>query len=228
MKDKTLAEYIRKMNNGGDKELIFINPLSIAVDYAKVWWNKPKPTDKIVFPDGPYCMYFIKNELDKYVAVVLDMGNDLHAYVITEYRKMGYLTKALRNSILPHIFEEKEEQRITITKDSIGENNFEASQKVALSLGFIPQNNNEYLLSSEEYMFPPEESVKRSFSVTKERMEVLKRRMNYIAKSLWTIQSEVEMCFNDSLYAEELKEMVDDLKLHCTRIEDCWWERKMN
>ncbi len=59
-------------------------------------------------------------------------------------------------------------------------------------------------------------------------MEVLKRRMNYIAKSLWTIQSEVEMCFNDSLYAEELKEMVDDLKHQSTRIEDCWWKGKID
>ncbi len=125
------------MNNGGDKELIFIKPLSVTVNYARIWWEKPNPTDKIAFPDGPYSMYFIKSELGRYVAVVLDMGNDLHVYVIPEYKKKDYLTKALLNSILPHIFEEKEEQRITITKGSIGENNFEASQKVALSLGFV-------------------------------------------------------------------------------------------
>jgi len=37
MRDETLDEYIRKMNNGGDKDLIFIKPLLVTVDYAKVW-----------------------------------------------------------------------------------------------------------------------------------------------------------------------------------------------
>jgi hypothetical protein len=59
MIDKYLKSLFNRLNSGKDCGLIFIRTLSDVVDYAKIWTDKPKRTDNIVLPDGPYKFYFL-------------------------------------------------------------------------------------------------------------------------------------------------------------------------
>ena len=136
MKPETIKKLINRLNSNIRQELFHIRPLTEKVVFAKVWTEKPKPTNRFGQNVGPNDFYFIKNEMGIYVAAVLDMVEDLHWYVLPEYRGKGYLTSALKEVILFHLFKTRDKQRITIS-DLIGENNFNASEKVALKVGFV-------------------------------------------------------------------------------------------
>lgn len=76
MTNKYLKSLIDTLNKNKTDGLIHLRPLTATVDFAKVWTEKPKPTDNISFPDGPYKFYFIKNLDGLFVATVLDMERD--------------------------------------------------------------------------------------------------------------------------------------------------------
>lgn len=89
-------------------------------------------TDNIIVNFSSYRFFFIKNELNQYVGAVFDMYSDLHWYIVPQSRKQGHLTKALKESILPYLFnEERDRQRITIEKAAIGKKNYLNSKNVA-------------------------------------------------------------------------------------------------
>jgi len=223
MTDKYLKSLIDKLNKNTSNGLIQLRPLSSTVDFAKVWTKKPKPTDNIVHPDGPFKFYFIKNLDGLYVATVLDMWRDLHWFVDKKHRKQGHLSKAMKETILFHLFQDREEQRVTIDKNQIGEKHFVASQNVALSLGFVKTDNNDYILTSDKY---PTESCNygQNTQISKERLDEIKKQTNYLSRSLWLIHSEVEMKLGNVEYAEELKNIVDEIRHQVIRIEDTWYE----
>ena len=89
MTNEALQKLIDDLNNKSKttKSLIYLRPLTPNVDFAKVWINRPKITDNISSADGFKRFYFIKNEINVYVAVVLDMYSDLHWYIVPEHRK---------------------------------------------------------------------------------------------------------------------------------------------
>lgn len=225
MTNRYLKSLIDKLNNNKAKGLIQIRPLTTTVDFAKVWTKKPKPTDNISFPDGPYKFYFIKNLDGLFVAIVLDMASDLHWFVDIKYRHQGHLTKAMKETILFHLFQDREEQKITIDENQIREKDFKASQNVALALGFVKADKNEYILTNCKYQT---ENIIYGLNtqLTKERINELKKQINYLGRSLWVIQSEIEMKLGYSNYTEELKELVEEIKKHNWRLEDAWWESK--
>lgn len=225
MTEKYLKSLIDKLNKNKVDGLIHLRPLSPTVDFAKVWTEKPKPVDEISHPDGPYRFYFIKNIDGLYVATVLDMWSDLHWFVDKKHRQQGHLTKAMKETILFHLLQDREEQRITIDKNQIGEKYFKASENVALTLGFVKAENNEYILTKMNYQ--TENFIYgQNTQLTEERLNELKKKINYLGRSLWVIHSEIEMKLGDTEYAEELKELVDEIKKHTWRLEDAWWESK--
>ncbi len=115
MTEREIRKYIDLLNDGKAGESIFTRQISKTVEVAKVWPDQPKMTDKIIGNFGSYRFFFIKNEFNEYVGAVLDMYQDLHWYIVPKCRKHGYLTTALRESILPYLFyDERESQRITI------------------------------------------------------------------------------------------------------------------
>jgi len=225
MTEKYLKSLIDKLNKNKTGGLIQLRPLSATVEFAKVWTEKPKPTDKILSPDGPYNFYFIKNLDGLYVATVLDMWRDLHWFVDKKQRQQGHLTKAMKEMILFHLFQDREELRITIDKNQIGEINFKASQNVALNLGFIKADNDDYVLTKEKYQ-TENYIYGQNTQLTEERLNELKKEINFLGRSLWLIQSEIEIKLGNTDYAEELKELVDEVKKHTWRLEDVWWESK--
>ena len=229
MTDKQLTRLIKRLNCSNLNELIHLRPLSKHVDFAKVWTEKPKTTDNISYPDCAYNFYFIKNDEGLYVATVLDMNHDLHWLVLKEHRGNGYLTNALKETILLHLFQDRDEQRITIDEYHTGSSNYISSEKVALNLGFIKtvdtEHKNEYLLTNVNYKSVPYIDGSKT-EISEERLNILKKRINYLSRSLWVIQTEVEMKLGDYDYSEELLELVKEIKKHTYKLEDAWWESK--
>ncbi len=223
MTQQDLKSLLDKLNKNKTNGLVFVRPLSATVDFAKVWLQKPKPIDKISYPDGPCKFYFIKNEIGIYTATVFDMGNDLHWFVDKKFRGQGYLTKAMQQTILPHLFQDREKQNISIKVGDIGTQNARASEKVATSLGFVKLTSENFTLTD----YQQKDFIKgQNTSVSLERIEELKKHINYLSRSLWIIHSELEMKLGNDDYAEDMKEVIDEMKDLADRLEDAWWESK--
>jgi len=221
MSEKDLKLLIDKLNKGKTNGLIYLRSLSESVDSAKVWLKAPKKSDSITSPDGPYSIYFIKNEEGVYVAAVLDMSNDLHWFVQRKYRKKGYLTGAMKQIILPHLFQDRDSQRITIEESQIGQKNYLSSKRVATGLGFVEgSDKGEFYISSDKVNKNVIWGEDRLFS--EDRMEQLKREVNYLGKSLWIIQSEVEMNLGESDFTKKLLDLAREVRSSAMRLEDNW------
>jgi hypothetical protein len=225
MTGKNIGTLINKLNKSRTDGLIILRPLNDTVDFAKVWSEKPRPNDPIIFPDGPYDFYFIKNDKNEYVAGVLDMVNDLHWYVVNKERRRGHLTRALQEVILPHLLRERKEQRISIDKNQIGERNFKSSQAVAFNVGFKQISEAEYKLSVNDSIKAVSIDGKNT-EITEERIQELKRQINFLSRSLWVIQTELEMKTGDKEYIFDLNVLNDELRTHVTEIENFWWSQK--
>jgi len=174
--------------------------------------------------NGPYSFYFIKNEDGIYVANVLDMSSDLHWFVDTKHRRKGYLTKALKEIILSHLFQDRNEQRITIDSSQISDKNSKASENVAISLGFKKVSEKEFLLSGDNYYV---DYYIDGFNIpmTEDKIDLLKNRIKYLAQSLEMIKSEIEMKFGQADYVEELSETVKSLNAHAFELKEIWFEQ---
>ncbi|WP_454047505.1 hypothetical protein [Chryseobacterium sp. Marseille-Q8038] len=225
MTNISLQSLIENLNKNDESEsLIYRKSLSTTVDLAKVWGNRPKPTDSITSSDGPDTFYFIKNNENSYVAAVYDMKKDLHWFVLPEYRGKGHLTNAMKDTILPHLFLSRQEQRITIDAGQI-DFNFNASEKVALNLGFSPKNDTEYFLSKEGYS-TYNTDFQKTIGFSEDRIQELRKQINYLSRSLWAIQTEVEMKLGITDYSEDLADLVHEIRSHTWKLEDAWWQSK--
>jgi hypothetical protein len=225
MRNQEISAYIAKLNNGTGKETIFTRPLSKNVDLGKVWEKLPKPTDEIISNSGPYTIFFIKSDDGKYVGAVLDMYNDLHWFIKPLFRKKGYLSKALKSTILPYLFYEREEQKVTIDINQIGEHNYSNSKRVVELLGFkkIETDRQEevYVLSKTDFDWSNELLEEENSKIGRERIDVLRKRAYYAANLLWMIQNELETKYGD---CNELDEVVKEARNYTWKIEDLLFE----
>jgi hypothetical protein len=227
MRDREIRKYINRLNNGNASESIFTRQISKTVDVAKVWSEQPKMTDNIIGNFDSNRLFFVKNEANLYIGAVFDMYYDLHWYIVPEYRKKGYLTAALRDSILPYLFyEEREIQRITIEKDSIGEKNYLNSKNVALKLGFksINDSESEFELKHSEFNWEYENLDEINSAINTERFETLRKRAFYAYKALYKISDELLMTVDDD---KELKEIANEVRKYTCKIENLKWENKI-
>ena len=226
MTSESLQSLLEMLNkNDTSSSLIYCRPLSSNVDFAKIWLDKPKLTDSVTSSDGPDVFYLIKNDENTFVAIVFDMIRDLHWFVHPDFRGNGYLINAMKNTIIPHLFLSRNEQRITIKEFEIGTDNFKASEKVALSLGFVLGEDGEYLLShdnriTENYNFG------ENTPLSQDRIDELKKQINFLGRSLWAIQTEIEMKFGETDYSEELMDLVYQIRSNNWKLEDFYWAIK--
>lgn len=223
MTDKILRLLIGKLNKNQTNHLIYLKRLTPTVDFSKAWTKNPKPTDEITYSAEPHKVYFIKNNEGAYVAAVLDMENDLHWYVVSKHRRKGHLTKAMKSAILPHLFQNRSAQKITIDKAQIGGKHFKASEKVALSLGFIKDKESSYFLSNK--ICQPCNFDRPTNKLTEKRMRDLKKQLHYVACLLHIIQTEVDMNLDNPDFTEELGGIINELKEHPLKLENAWWNR---
>jgi len=231
MTENYLNHLINRLNKGFLND-IYIRPLSKSVDFAKIFTEKLKMSDKLRTSDLiPYKLYCIKNDENKYVAIVLDMNNDLHWFVKKQYRKQGFLTKALNDTILQHLaLDEREQQRITISQNAIGKVNFIASERVALKTGFIKTDNNE-----NEYIrsFDDINEFNEGFNspLSDDELQKLTLKINYYAKQLIRIQTELEIRYgSENIEIDDtingFKELIYELRKYAIKIEDIGFQSK--
>ncbi|MFY1047484.1 GNAT family N-acetyltransferase [Chryseobacterium sp. GP-SGM7] len=225
MTNKALQSLLERLNqNDTSSSLIYLRPLNANVYFAKIWIDKPQLTDSVTNSDGPSNFYLVKNNENIFVAIVFDMQKDLHWFVLPDYRGMGYLTMALRDRIIPHLFLSRDKQRITIKENEIGAENFKASEKVAVNLGFTAFEDGEYFLSSHQITFNDYNEGAETH-LSQERISELKKQINYLARSLWAIQTEIEMNYGNTDYTDELKELVNQIRNQTWKLEDFFWSK---
>ena len=150
------------------------------------------------------------------------MLRDLHWFVLPQYRGKGHLTKSMKSTIIPHLFLSRDQQRITIDEMQIGSLNFKASQKVALVLGFIKSEEEDYILLK-DHSSNENSNAGENSEITPERLGELRKQINFLARSLWAIETEIEMGYGKTEYSEELQQLVWQIKNHTWKIEDFWW-----
>jgi hypothetical protein len=92
---------------------------------------------------------------------------------------------------------------------------------VALELGFIQTDDNEYVLAGDDYVCSESNFVLNS-KMSEDRMVELRNEINYLGRSLWKIQTEIEMNLGLSDYCEELKQTVDTLRSNSLKFEFLW------
>ncbi|PPZ90522.1 hypothetical protein C3729_12965 [Cloacibacterium normanense] len=223
MTNKSLQLLLEKLNHNDEScSLIYRRPLSSNVDYAKIWLDKPKFTDNVTSSDGPDVFYLIKNNENTFVAIVFDMIRDLHWFVNNDFRGNGHLTKAMEHTIIPHLFLSRNEQRITIKEIEIGKDNFKASEKVALNLGFEKIADGEYLMLNHIH-FIENYNFGKDTPLDPNRIDELKKQINFLGRSLWAIQTELEMKFDKTDYSKELMDLVNQIRSHTWKLDDFYW-----
>ena len=225
MTEAHLKSIINKLNKKQLTEQLFLRPVKANVELGYYWDEKPKPTMSIASGDGPYQFYFIKNEDNRYIGLVLDMSRDLHWYILPQFRKQGYLSKALSEVILPHLFQSRKKHRITINTYQLTDKNAEASEAVALRTGFKPIGGMEYLLDKKDFKKIKIAPVKTN-GISDERLEILRKKINYLSRSLWVVQNEVEMGLGKSPCTDKLGDLVDEIRKHTWKLEDAVWDFK--
>jgi len=231
MTEKEIRKYIDRLNKGIAEESIFTRRISKNVEFAKVWSDQPKMADNVVGNFGSYRFFFIKNELNEYIGAVLDMYHDLHWYIVPRSRKKGYLTTALKESILPFLFyDERESQKLTIYRGSIGEKNYLNSKNVAINLGFKPTNKNEteFELIKENFNWDNENFEEFNSHIGSARFQILRKRAFFAYKVLYKISDELKMAFDDD---KELKQVANEVRNYTWKIEDIereYIKRKIN
>jgi hypothetical protein len=232
MTDNQIKGFINKLNKGNASDNIFLRSLSQSVDFGFAWHSLKNTYTKQITMFGPDKFYFIKNEAGMYVAAVNDGGNDLHWLVASKYRGKGYLSKALKETIVPHIFQnsEKIEQRITVSRNAIGDKNYAASTKLAKSLGFIEYGSDlaitEFIVSKNLFKGITVDSNEGVMS--DERIKLLKYRANEIAKSLLKIESELEITLGHSNLLNEMKAISGSVMKAKDIIHDLQWYKNID
>ncbi|WP_323758278.1 hypothetical protein [Roseivirga sp.] len=224
MRYRDIRKYIDLLNKGNIEEVIFLRPISENVDLAKVWHRQSRKTGGVVCSLD---FFFIKNEDEIYIGAILDMCDDLHWYIVPKQRKKGYLTRALTNEVLPYIFlNGRESQRITVSP-GLGRLAYLNSKSVATKVGFksIDKEESVFLLEERDESFQDKTIQERNMGLSKDRCEILKRRVNDLSKELHKISDELKMAYGDDSC---LKEISKEVYSYVHIIEDLEWKNDKN
>ncbi len=223
MTDNDLQKLLDVLNSKKHKKTIFIRQISENVFISKV-------SSKINYPEiKPYSFgtfFFIMNEKEKFISTIENRGQrDLHWYVTKKSRKKGYLTKALKETIIPYIFydEDIDYQRITINENIIGELNYENSKKVALKTGFKPLNEEEteFELRKEEFDWSNEKIKEINTFIEDKKFQLFKNKIERIHYDFEKICNELEMAYgSENVYLEELKKISKEIKYSKIKVDD--------
>ena len=213
MTDKTIQVIINHFNRENPQTFIAAHSIGENVEYGVVWedidFNKLGDV-------SPYRFYFIKNGKGKCIGAVLDMNRDLHWYIDPIARKKGFLINALTQVILPHLARIRKEQHITINRDDIGEENFEASLKTANKAGFTLVGEMASKIECSQKLFKYRKVLLKEShpGISYEKMVKQREKMNVVIGNLWQIKSEVEMKLGESKLTREMDRYIEKLQLY--------------
>ncbi|WP_139926350.1 hypothetical protein [Hymenobacter sp. DG01] len=218
MTHETLHSVLARANGGDGPEILILRPLTESVVWASLWLEAPRPDQTDRRQHGSK-VYLIRNELQEYVGIVLDHGPaDLHVYVPPQHRGHHYMSKALREVILPHLFlDGREVQHITISRN-FGRKTFEAAQNAALAAGFVPvhraEDEEQNIATLEFTPVNPDDMPYYPGTDTEpsaERLQQIKRQLAYHASCLQLLSDEVAMHLADDFLPEEIEELAIDV-----------------
>ncbi|GGG35498.1 GNAT family N-acetyltransferase [Hymenobacter glacieicola] len=92
--------------------------------------------------------FYLIRHAGEYAAAIQDAeAGDLHWVVAPAFRGKGILPPALQKAVLPHLFQSREWQQVTISRGVAGDF-FEASKQVARKAGFM-----EIYSTKDEFIF---------------------------------------------------------------------------
>ncbi len=225
MTNKDLEDLINKMNNHEDSHLIFPKKLNENVEVAIVWPEEPK-LKEVSIDTGSHRCFFIKNP-EKYIGIISDMGNDLHTYMSPEYRKQGYMTKALEESVLPYIFEEleREEQILTTSLPNTDQESFNSINNIAKKLGFTTVSDNSksktFILHRNNFDFTKRKITKSNYPMDEERMNQLRKEVFLAYRMLHKISDELLMKFDDD---RDLSDTVKLVRRYTQKIDNLYFD----
>lgn len=222
MTEEEIKTYIERLNSKNAGESIFLRQISHNVEVARVWEKEPILDNDMTIGTPSYRFFFIKNPNGKYVGAVLDMSRDLHVFVLDEERKKGFLSNALRESILPYLFydedTEREVQRITLTHGN-GKLSYKNSKKVAERLGFKPIDETELIfeLEREKFDWKYENLNEINGNISKERSIELRKRIIFAYRQLYKISDELLMAYGTD---KQLRQVANEISYFNSKIED--------
>ena len=219
MNPTEIRKYLNRLNKGKSEESIFTRPISKTVDLAKVWFKSPKKDATINSSVISHDFFFIKNSMGIYVSGIYDMGYDLHWYVLPKYRKQGYLSNALKNTILPYIFDYLREVQYISISESIGKVNYNNSLKVASNLGFSPSKTDETQLelSNTDFELKNVDLFYQNKGLNESRVNILRQKVNYASKLLMQESDELNMAFDSD---DNLSDIAKEVYSFTAKIED--------
>lgn len=140
------------------------------------------------------------------------MVTDLHWVILPEHRKKGYLTIALKEAIIPYLFNiaEREELKISINELEISKKNYDASMRTALNIGFKKIDDKNFILVENDFDFSNEELDIKYKGLSDGEIEDICKELKEIAKKVSVINSKIELTFGHSP-AKYMKPSLDDI-----------------
>ncbi len=221
MTTREIRTYIDRLNRGKTRDSIFKREIGPNVEIAKVW---PGPRSR--YPGYVAEFFFISNNEGEYVAAVLDMTKDLHWYVVPKHRKKGYLKQALKQAILPYLFDAgRASQKISIDVYAIGDRNFAASKALATSIGFKPLEGShcDFELNASDFDYCEANLTDTNSELSEDRIKQLAERIGEAKTILNKVSNELTMAYKDD---GELSEVVKLVESYKWKIEDVMWKHR--
>ncbi len=216
MDNSTIEKHIQSLNLGNYEDHIFLRQLTREVFYAKVWDPLPEETTST---DSAFLMYFIRNATE-FVGAVVDMGKrDLHWFVSPKHRKQGYLTTAMTEVILPHLFESRDTQSVTFDGADTTEHK-NNSMNVARAMGFNYKDDG-YKISKLDVKPFSEVELFNGLKPNEKRLAEMKIRLNRAKNYLYAVEDEVFMATGVELNTSDIASKVTDKIL---KLEDTYWD----
>ncbi|GAB3840758.1 GNAT family N-acetyltransferase [Hymenobacter jeollabukensis] len=228
MTNETLSQLVDRANGAEGPETLYLRPLTDTVVQARIWLRAPRPDDSSALPPH-YRAYLIRDSAQHYVGIVVDHGEDLHWLVQPDAQGQGHLRRALQDVILPHLLQDRTEQRITISRN-YGPEAFEASERVALRAGFkpvVPAEEHDEHVAIFRYVPAPGQALpqfsSRNTPIEELRLQRLRQQLAYHAACLQMISAEVSMHLGDDALAHYITDLADDVLGLGLQVEDASW-----
>lgn len=190
MRISKLLSLVNQLNRNPNSKNIIRHSISDSVDLAHIWINDTFNEHR------PKTFFLIKNEVE-FVGIVFDMVTDLHWTIKPKHRKKGYLTKALKEVILPYIFLnlERDEQIISIDESEIGKKNYINSSNLATTVGFEKIDPKKFVLKLEDFDNSHNNLKFQYEGLSKNEIKNLKIEIQNVAMKAYRLNSKIEMAF---------------------------------
>lgn len=222
MTEKQLEELVNELNSNQESAKFILMQITDDIYFGKVWHNLPWKNQTEFRGDK---FYFINRPDFGFIGAVEALDSDMHAYLKPEFRGLGIMCNALKDTILPHAFwyNKTEEQRITIDKTLQGDF-FKKVEQSALLAGFklksiladslfefiafksdfadfrFDENENKFITEKEtDFLHNRINSINAQVQYLKERYEILFNEDEAIASSIFKAIEQFESRYDEKI-----------------------------